>query len=93
MPGFIGVEVAFASPQRQRVIALQVSEGTRARDAVKQSGVAADFPEIDPDRCPLGIFGERIGDDVELRPGDRVEIYRPLRVDPREARRQRARRP
>ncbi len=92
-PGLIEVEVAFASPHRQQVMALQVSLGTRARDAAKQSGVVADFPEIDIDHCPLGVFGERVEDDYELMPGDRVEIYRPLYVDPREARRQRARRP
>ena len=92
LPGIIEVEVVFASSQRQRVIELQVSAGTRAREAVRQSGIAAEFPEIDADHCALGVFGERVGGDYELRPGDRVEIYRPLRLDPKEARRQRAQR-
>jgi putative ubiquitin-RnfH superfamily antitoxin RatB of RatAB toxin-antitoxin module len=89
-PVSIEVEVAYASPQRQRLIVLQVGAGTRVREVVKQSGLVAEFPEIDPERCPLGIFGERVADDYELANGDRVEIYRPLRVDPREARRERA---
>jgi len=86
------VEVAFAEPHCQRVTVLQVAAGTRAREAVKQSGMAEEFSEINPEQCPIGVFGERVGDDYELRSGDRLEIYRPLRVDPREARRERARR-
>jgi putative ubiquitin-RnfH superfamily antitoxin RatB of RatAB toxin-antitoxin module len=93
LPEVITVEVAFANPESQRVIELQVRSGAHAREAVKQSDIAAEFPEIDPDHCSLGVFGERVGDDYALMHGDRVEIYRPLRVDPREARRERARRP
>lgn len=86
------VEVAYALPEEQAVLALEVEEGTTAGEAIERSGIAQRFPGIDihPDR--IGIFGERAGADARLRDGDRVEIYRPLLVDPKEARRRRARR-
>lgn len=88
----IGVEVAFARPDKQEIIALEVEEGTSAVDAVKQSGIVQIFPEIDPDTSNMGIFGKAIKTPAthELREGDRVEIYRPLKIDPKQARLNRA---
>lgn len=85
------VEVAYALPDDQRLVALELPAGSSAADAVRASGLAAEFPDIDPERGPLGIFGKRCDPHRVLRPGDRVEIYRRLQVDPREARRLRAR--
>jgi len=84
------VEVAYARADVQRLIEIEVLAGTRVRDAVRASGIVSEFPEIDVGGCPLGIFGRRVDDDYRLAPGDRIEIYRPLSADPREARRQRA---
>ena len=86
----IAVEVACATPRRQRLIALRVAPGTTAIEAVWASGVLRAFPEIDPEDPDLGIFGRPVDRDAPLADGDRVEIYRPLRVEPREARRLRA---
>ena len=93
----IHVEVAYALPTRQRLVALQVPLGTTAREAVKLSAIADDFPEIRVDEDPLGIFGQALGvrgmpaaDEYQLQEGDRVEIYRPLIADPKEARKKRA---
>ncbi len=88
----IDVEVAFARPDRQEIIRLQVEEGTSAVEAVRRSGIAAVFPEIDPEKDDMGIFGKVIKDPSahELRDGDRVEIYRPLKIDPKQARLNRA---
>lgn len=88
----IRVEVAFARPDRQEIITLDVEEGTTAVEAVRRSGMAALFPEIDPDSANLGIFGKAIKKPSthELREGDRVEIYRPLKIDPKQARLNRA---
>ena len=88
----IRVEVAFARPDKQEIIALEVEEGTSAMDAVKRSGIVALFPEIDPDSASMGIFGKSIKSPSthELREGDRVEIYRPLKIDPKQARLNRA---
>ncbi|MBO6849075.1 MAG: RnfH family protein [Marinobacter sp.] len=88
----IQVEVAFARPDKQEIIGLQVPEGTTALEAVKRSGIVDVFPEIDPDSNDMGIFGKVIKTPAshELRDGDRVELYRPLKIDPKQARLNRA---
>lgn len=93
MPGSsnpIRVEVAYARPDEQAVIPVEVEAGTSAREAVARSGILERFPEIDLDSSKLGIFGKLTKPDTVLRPGDRVEIYRPLIADPKEVRRRRA---
>lgn len=81
------IEVAYARPDRQWVIALTVPTGTSVRAAVQLSGLAPDCPELELAACPLGVWGHRVPDDRPVRSGDRVEIYRPLQCDPRTARR------
>ncbi|PWK89858.1 RnfH family protein [Fulvimonas soli] len=82
----IRVEVVLALPGEQHVRRLEVPGGTTAGQAVALAGWAGD-PAGAP---PLGIFARRVAADHVLRDGDRVEIYRPLLRDPKEARRQRA---
>jgi hypothetical protein len=84
------VEVAFALPGEQVILALEVAPGTTVRQAIERSGVLERFPQIDLDDNKVGVFGKLTKLDAELRPGDRVEIYRPLIADPKEVRRQRA---
>ena len=88
----ISVEVAYALPEKQMIIELEVPPGTNMLDAVKQSGIADKFSDIDLDNLALGIFGKAERKPLErvLEPGDRVEIYRPLIADPKEVRKQRA---
>lgn len=86
----INVEVAYALPDVQRVISLEINEGTELLAAVKQSGVLEEFPEIDLDNSKLGIFGKLKKADTVLREGDRVEIYRKLVADPKQVRKDRA---
>jgi hypothetical protein len=85
------VQVTYALPDEQVVIEVDLAERASVGDAIRASGLLERFPEIDPAQIAAGIFGERaeLGDPVEA--GDRVEIYRPLRADPKEARRRRAR--
>lgn len=85
------VEVAYARPDRQRLVTVELAAGATARDAARASGLVDEFPEIDIERAPLGVFGRACAGDTVLRAGDRVEIYRPLQIDPKEARRRRAR--
>ena len=87
----INVEVAYALPDRQQIIALDVPEGTTAWEAVCQSGIDAEFEDLmlTPD-LKIGIFGKAVPFDRVLQAGERVEIYRPLKVDPKEVRKQRA---
>lgn len=88
----IRVEVVYALPQNQRLIALELEEGCSALTAVQRSGLLQQFPEIDLHTAVLGIFGKRLEDPATtaLCEGDRVEIYRPLLIDPKAVRRQRA---
>jgi uncharacterized protein len=87
----IRVEVAYGRPERQRVLEISLPVGSTARDAVLRSGILEEFPEIDLDVNRLGVFGRPVEADHVLRAGDRVEIYRPLKADPKEVRRRRAR--
>jgi putative ubiquitin-RnfH superfamily antitoxin RatB of RatAB toxin-antitoxin module len=84
------VEVAYALPERQALIALEVEEGTTALTAIERSGILQQFPQANPRRDGMGVFGKQVAPDTPLRDGDRVEIYRPLVADPKEARRKRA---
>ena len=84
----MNIEVAYALQARQRIVAMRVPTGTPVRQALADSGIVTEFPEIDIRRCPIGVFGQVIADDYVMRDGDRIEIYRPLERDPREARRE-----
>lgn len=92
----IAVEVAFALPDRQHIVTLAVPEGTTARQAVRLAELEVLFPELPPStfrEASLGIFGKPLRDPDHhvLRAGDRVEVYRPLEIDPKAARAERAR--
>lgn len=84
------IEVAYATPEKQVILELEIEAGTTVRAAVKQSGIDKHFPEINLDTCELGIFSKAVNPDYEPGEGDRIEIYRPLIADPKEIRRQRA---
>ena len=93
----ITVEVAYALPNRQQLTELKVSRGTTAFEAVQQSGIVEQFPEIDLESVKMGIFGQALGTkglkppkEHVLEMKDRVEIYRPLIIDPKEVRKRRA---
>lgn len=86
----LDVEVVYALPETQQLIELKVAAGTTAREAIENSGILQHFPEIDLSKHKIGIFGKAVRLDRVLSPGDRVEIYRPLIADPKEARRRRA---
>lgn len=93
----IVVEVVYALPLVQRLIALEVPEGTTALQAVQRSGIADEFPEIVPHKASLGVFsrpldGRALPAPAEylVQPHDRIEIYRPLLIDPKQARLRRA---
>lgn len=86
----IKVEVAYARVDEQRIISINVPMGSTIEAAIKQSGILDIFPEIDLQQQKVGVFSKQreLGD--EIHEGDRVEIYRPLTIDPKEARRAKA---
>lgn len=77
------IEVVCALPEGAEIVEVRLPEGATVREALAASGLKGD---------QVGIFGKRVTLDARVADGDRVEIYRPLKLDPKEARRNRARR-
>lgn len=86
----VHVEVVYALPHRQVVVALEVPAGTTVREAAVLSDLDKQFPGLEIAASPLGVFGTVVEPDRPAADGDRIEIYRPLIADPKEARRRRA---
>ena len=84
------VEVAYALPDKQSLISLEVAEGTTIKEAIEASGVLDTYDQIDLTRDKVGIFSKFARLDTVLREKDRIEIYRPLIADPKKVRKERA---
>ncbi|HHM05530.1 MAG TPA: RnfH family protein [Gammaproteobacteria bacterium] len=89
--GLMNVEVAYARPDQQVIIPLKVPPQTTVAEAIELAGLVERFPEIDLASNKVGIFGKLTKLGATLRPGDRVEVYRPLIADPKQVRKKRAR--
>jgi hypothetical protein len=90
MAEFLSIEVAYALPQKQELVRLQMPLGSTVLQAVEASGLKQKYPDIDLSKNKVGIFGKLTKLDALLRDRDRVEIYRPLIADPKEVRKKRA---
>lgn len=86
----ISVEIAYAEADNQWLLSLQLESGSTVAEAIEQSAIRELCPQVVINNDHVGIFGKRCRLSDELSNGDRVEIYRPLLIDPREVRRQRA---
>lgn len=86
----IRVTVVYARPQRQWSQPVQLPSGATVQMAVERSGLLKAIPDLRLETIEVGIFHRRCGLDALLRDGDRVEIYRPIQLDPKDARRLRA---
>jgi uncharacterized protein len=86
----MSVEVAYALPDKQVILTVQLAPGATLREAIDASGLLDRFPDIDLASQKVGIFGKLKKFDQTLHPGDRVEIYRHLIADPKEVRKKRA---
>jgi putative ubiquitin-RnfH superfamily antitoxin RatB of RatAB toxin-antitoxin module len=82
--------VVYALPDRQSVQELQLPEPATVAEAVARSGLLQQFPELGDRPLACAIFGRAVADSHLLRADDRVEILRPLQVDPKESRRRAA---
>ena len=91
MPERILVEVAYAEPSRQFLRRVELAAGATVEDAIDASGVAAACA-IEPPSLACGIWSKPVSRTTPLRDGDRVELYRPLKADPKDSRRRRAER-
>lgn len=85
------VEVAFAMPGLQLLETVTLEPGATLQDAIERSGIEQRFPDEGIAALPTGIWGRPAERARRLEEGDRVEIYRPLEIDPRDARRRLAR--
>lgn len=85
------VDVAYADAERQILLRVEVPSDSTVKQAIDLSGIAGKLPEGALDFQRLGVFGSRVAADRIVQNGDRIEIYRPLLLNPMEARRQRAR--
>nr|WP_196437899.1 RnfH family protein [Methylomonas sp. LL1] len=83
----MAVEVAYATPERQTIIAVTLPAGSTAEQAIAASDILQQFPEIDLSQRKVGVFGLICKLDKPLTDGDRIEIYRPLQQNPMDARR------
>ncbi|TKI06791.1 RnfH family protein [Martelella alba] len=88
----IRVAVAYALPERQYLRNITLPEGSTVRQAIDASGILELRGDIHLDQNQVGIFSKVVSLETTLHDGDRVEIYRPLLVDPKELRRRRAER-
>lgn len=86
----ITVEVAYALPEEQVILSLEVTPETNVEQAIKRSGILERYPQIDLTNDKVGIFGKICKLDASLHHKDRIEIYRGLIADPKESRRQKA---
>ena len=90
MPDEILVEIAYALPEEQVIISIKVPTIFNVQQAIEKSGIQKKFPSIDLSKNKVGIFGKKTTLDHLLSDKDRIEIYRPLILDPKEMRRKRA---
>ena len=91
MADALSVEVVLATPERQVLLTVEVAQGASVADVIASSGIGSHFPDLAMADMAVGIWGKSVSRDSTVNAGDRVELYRPLEIDPREARRQRAR--
>jgi putative ubiquitin-RnfH superfamily antitoxin RatB of RatAB toxin-antitoxin module len=90
-PGDVHVTIVYALPDRQYAVELDLPRGARIADALASVSALPPFAELDLETLPVGIYGEPVERTRVLVDHDRVELYRPLLVDPADARRQRSR--
>jgi putative ubiquitin-RnfH superfamily antitoxin RatB of RatAB toxin-antitoxin module len=86
----IAVMVCYATANQQVIIPLELPPQTNILQAIQQSGVLDQYTEIDLAKNTIGVFGKLVNLDQVLQDKDRIEIYRPLRINPMDARRSRA---
>ncbi len=87
---WIRVEVSYALPDQQWLLTVNVPDNCRLGEAIARSGLPGKVPGGLPEDCRYGIWSKLSKADAPLQDGDRIEIYRPLIADPKEARRLRA---
>lgn len=86
MNNAISIELVYATPEQQTLHEVSLAINATVHDALKAANIFTLYPELDAQNIQLGIFSQRVSLDHILEPGDRIEIYRPLIIDPKKAR-------
>jgi putative ubiquitin-RnfH superfamily antitoxin RatB of RatAB toxin-antitoxin module len=86
----ISLEVVYGTPEKQALLEVVVEQGTTVKEAIMASGIVKRFPDINLEVLKVGIWNRTCKLTDLPKKGDRIEIYRPLIADPKEARRRRA---
>lgn len=86
----LNVELVYATHEQQKTLKLTMPEGSTIHEVILRSTILEFFPEIDLNQQKVGIFSKVRALTDQVQEGDRIEIYRPLLIDPKEARRARA---
>ena len=87
MPERVSVEVVYALPDEQLIFKVKLESGASIKKAIETCGVLTKYPEIDLSQNRVGIYSKKVTLDHPVQDGDRIEIYRPLPMDPKERRR------
>lgn len=87
MTKLVNIEIAYGTKIKQVIIPLAIACGSTIAEAIQVSGILRQFPEIDLRQNEVGIFSRKRHLSDPVSHGDRIEIYRPLTLDPKEARR------
>lgn len=86
----INIEIVCVVAEKQKCVSLSVPMGTTAKEAIVLSQLAQEFSQINLDHLDIGVYSEKITEDYILSDNDRIEIYQPLLLDPKDLRRQKA---
>ena len=86
----ITVEIAYALPDEQVILSLDVDDSCTVEEVINRSGILESYPQINLETDKVGVFGKMCKLTAGLRNNDRIEIYRKLIADPKESRRQKA---
>jgi len=76
------IGVAYSEPGQQIWLNIEVPDDSTVKDAIERSGILKQFPHIDLGVQKIGVFGRLVKPEASLKPGDRIEIYRPIIADP-----------
>lgn len=76
------IGVAYSEPGQQIWLNIEVPDESNVQQAIERSGILKQFPHIDLATQKVGVFGRLVKLEAALKPGDRIEIYRPITADP-----------
>lgn len=93
MDKLIPIEIVYALENEQKIYKLELRTGSTVEDALQESTILKDYPELKLNNLNLGIYSKKANLDTILKAYDRIEIYRPLLIDPKQARLLRAKKP